>query len=233
MVFLSFNEAITPAEDLGDEEDAGGGPEAENLPLRYTWVIWQQLVASGGKALPYGESTRAIDSFNTVSAFWKTWSRLPQPSELIQNRMAVSGSGADGPRIVDAVMVFRDGVEPAWEDAANADGGHFQFLFKGNTQPGQLDEHWNNLVLGVVGATIEPVDMITGVRLVDKLSAGRSRGEGHLRIEVWFNSCKDQRSMQMLQRNVERCVATRTLQGRVFGAPPRAEVKNHCLTRHQ
>ena len=34
----------------------------------------------------------------------------------------------------------------------------------------QVDEYWNNLVLGMIGATIEPANMITGLRLVDKLS---------------------------------------------------------------
>lgn len=50
----------------------------------------------------------------------------------------------------------------------------------------RLDEHWNNIVLGVVGATIEPAEMVTGVRLVDKLHASGRGGGGFIRIEVWF-----------------------------------------------
>lgn len=231
MVFLSFNPAISHPEentDENDEETVGDGEVVGNLPLRCRWVVWEQLMASGGKTIQYSESTRQIAACETVDAFWKAWGRLPQPSELISNRMV--HNNADGFLIVDALMVFRDGITPQWEDEANADGGHFQFQFKASLSGGQIDEYWNNLVLGVVGATIEPSDMITGVRLVDKLSG--SRGSGHLRMEVWFSNFKDTKAVQLLQRNVERCIATRTLEGRI-GTVPKAEVKNHKLTRHQ
>ena len=34
---------------------------------------------------------------------------------------------------------------------------------KPNIGGGQVDEYWNNLVLGMIGATIEPANMITGL----------------------------------------------------------------------
>merc|ERR1711974_52389 len=100
----------------------------------------------------------------------------------------------------------------------------------GSIGGGPLDEYWNNLVLGVIGATIEPVGMITGVRLVDKLAG--SRGSGNIRIEVWFNELRDTSAVQQLLRSVERCMATRTLEGRL-GTVPKAETKVHKMTRHQ
>lgn len=78
----------------------------------------------------------------------------------------------------DAIMIFRESIRPEWEDKMNTNGGHFQFQLKpsvGGGQArlkrleatrGQVDEYWNNLVLGVIGATIEPANMITGIRLV-------------------------------------------------------------------
>ena len=71
-------------------------------------------------------------------------------------------------------MIFRDNIRPEWEDRMNEKGGHFQFQLKPNVGGGQIDEYWNNLVLGMIGATIEPANMITGVRLVDKLSGPRA-----------------------------------------------------------
>eukprot|EP00928_Gymnodinium_smaydae_P070311 TRINITY_DN54172_c0_g1_i1.p1 TRINITY_DN54172_c0_g1~~TRINITY_DN54172_c0_g1_i1.p1 ORF type:complete len:258 (-),score=66.75 TRINITY_DN54172_c0_g1_i1:64-777(-) len=237
MVFLSFNSAITRPEDIADDDEALDTEDtSEELPLRFKWVIWQQLMSSQGKAVQYHEATRPIAECDSVEGFWRLWARLPQPSELLQNRMeSVVG---DRPLAVDALMIFRDGVRPQWEDKENSEGGHFQFHLKATTSPGQLDEHWNNLVLGVVGATIEPADMITGLRLVDKLSAGSGGGRGaggvgNLRLEVWFNDVRDQQAVHLLQENVERCIGTRTLEGRVYGAPPRAELKNHRMTRHQ
>eukprot|EP00929_Paragymnodinium_shiwhaense_P016398 TRINITY_DN124710_c0_g1_i1.p1 TRINITY_DN124710_c0_g1~~TRINITY_DN124710_c0_g1_i1.p1 ORF type:complete len:236 (-),score=61.65 TRINITY_DN124710_c0_g1_i1:53-760(-) len=235
MVFLSFNASVTPAEEIADEDyddhDSGDPAEEPPLPLRAKWIVWQQLMAMPGKAVAYGDSTRQIACVDTVESFWQTWSRLPQPSQLLQRRMAVKESAdTGGYHYVDAMMLFREGIQPQWEDPANAEGGHFQFHFKATAAPGQVDEHWNNLVLGVIGSTIEPADMITGVRLVDKL---QGRRDGNLRIEVWFSNMRDNKNVSFLQRNVERCVATRTLEGRIAGAPMKAEVKTHTLNWHQ
>ncbi|CAE8610194.1 unnamed protein product [Polarella glacialis] len=232
MVFLSFNTAITPADDIGGElDDADDGEEVPStLRLRHKWVIWKQLMSTGTKAMAYGESTKQIATCETVEEFWRTWDRLPQPSELLTKRMVLNV--ADGFHILDALMVFREGVLPQWEDVANADGGHFQFQLKASLGKGQIDEYWNNLILGIIGGCIDPVDMITGVRLVDKLGAGRSNSTGNIRVEVWFNDIKRHKAVQTLQRNIERCLATKTLEGRI-GLVPKAELKNHKLTRHQ
>eukprot|EP00927_Polykrikos_kofoidii_P057476 TRINITY_DN51616_c0_g1_i1.p1 TRINITY_DN51616_c0_g1~~TRINITY_DN51616_c0_g1_i1.p1 ORF type:complete len:247 (-),score=47.81 TRINITY_DN51616_c0_g1_i1:20-700(-) len=226
MVYLSFNQTVTSIEEIADTEGEPSDSTAQ-LPLQSTWVIWEQLMGTGGKALQYSESTKQIASCDTVESFWDSWSRLPQPSELLNNRMVFPVS--DGFHVVDALMIFREGISPQWEDEANADGGHFQFHIKAASVLGQVDEYWNNLVLGMIGASIEPANLITGVRLVDKIG-GRV---GNFRIEVWFRNFKDQAAVQQLQQNVERCMATRTLEGRIGASPPRAEVKNHNMTRHQ
>merc|ERR1711974_360423 len=66
---------------------------------------------------------------------------------------------------------------------------------------------WNNLVLGMIGATIEPANMITGIRLVDKLSGPRAANV--IRLEIWFTNFDDTGAVQQLRRNVEKCMATR------------------------
>eukprot|EP00406_Dinophysis_acuminata_P007365 CAMPEP_0179236040 /NCGR_PEP_ID=MMETSP0797-20121207/13721_1 /TAXON_ID=47934 /ORGANISM="Dinophysis acuminata, Strain DAEP01" /LENGTH=230 /DNA_ID=CAMNT_0020943281 /DNA_START=69 /DNA_END=761 /DNA_ORIENTATION=+ len=230
MVYLSFNGNVVPAEEV--DQEIGDGDQEDlppSLPLRYRWAVWEQLMAGSDKAVGYSESTRQITAFDTVEDFWKTWERLPQPSELRSSRMILDV--AEGFHIVDGLMVFRDGIRPQWEDEANADGGHLQFRLKASLGGGQLDEYWNNLVLGVIGATIEPVDMITGIRLVDKLIGGKGTG-GSVRIEVWFSQFRNTKAVQLLYRNVRRCMGTRTLEG-CGGVGPVAEVMHHTLTRHQ
>merc|ERR1712083_76845 len=97
-----------------------------------------------------------------------------------------------------------------WEDKMNATGGHFQFQLKPSIGGGQVDEYWNNLVLGMIGATIEPANMI--------------------RLEVWFSNYDDNASVQMLRRNVEKCMATR-LDG-TQGVFPKCETKAHTTGKH-
>ena len=49
------------------------------------------------------------------------------------------------------------------------------------------DDFWQNLVLGMIGETIDPNDDICGARVVDKSTAQRNM----YRLELWFKK-KDQ-----------------------------------------
>jgi len=175
--------------------------------LRYTWTIWEQIMQSNDtKGAQYSDATHRVASFSTVKGFWKYWNHLPQPSELLDGKKFVRET-ADSKNVVDALMVFREGIKPEWEDSTNATGGHFQFQLKPNLGGGVIDEYWNNIVLGMIGGTIEPAEMITGVRLVDKLS--QPARSAAVRIEVWFSNFEDTEKVDALQRNLEKCMATK------------------------
>eukprot|EP00747_Dinoflagellata_sp_TGD_P164096 gnl/TRDRNA2_/TRDRNA2_183554_c0_seq1.p1 gnl/TRDRNA2_/TRDRNA2_183554_c0~~gnl/TRDRNA2_/TRDRNA2_183554_c0_seq1.p1 ORF type:complete len:229 (-),score=54.14 gnl/TRDRNA2_/TRDRNA2_183554_c0_seq1:146-832(-) len=224
MAYLSFNESFNSnlkftTEDSEENEEM----LKKDLPLRYTWAIWEQIMqSSDGKSAQYSDATHKVSSFSTVQEFWKLWNHMPQPSELLEQKRMVREQ-PDGLHVIDAIMIFRDNIRPEWEDKMNAQGGHFQFQLKPNTGGGQVDEYWNNLVLGMIGATIEPANMITGVRLVDKLSGPRAANV--IRLEVWFSNYDDTQAVNALRRNVEKCMATR-LDGST-GTVPKCETKSH------
>jgi len=223
MAYLSFNENFNSnlkftTEDTEESEEM----LKKDLPLRYTWAIWEQIMqSSDGKQSQYSDATHKVSNFSTVQEFWKLWNHMPQPSELLEQKRMVREQ-PDGLHVIDAIMIFRENIRPEWEDKMNANGGHFQFQLKPNVGGGQIDEYWNNLVLGMIGATIEPANMITGVRLVDKLSGPRAANV--IRLEVWFTSYDDS-AVATLRRNVEKCMATR-LDGTI-GQAPRGETKSH------
>jgi len=222
MAYISFNEKVIS--DLKfDIEDGTLEELKKEQPLRYKWTIWEQIMQDA-KASQYSDATHKVSSFSTVLDFWRIWDLLPQPSLLLEQKWVRKHD--DGERIIDALMIFRDGVRPEWEDEKNAKGGHFQYSLKPNIPPGQIDEFWNNLVLGLVGSTIEPANMLMGVRLVDKLSGPRAANS--IRIEVWFTNYEDSRSVNLLKKNVERCMNT-SLDGslRKNNALPSGEQKSH------
>jgi translation initiation factor 4E len=224
MAYLSFNESFNSnlkftTEDAEDTEEM----LKKDLPLRYTWCIWEQIMQSADKSgSQYSDATHKVASFSTVQDFWKMWNHMPQPSELLEQKRMVREQ-PDGLHVIDAIMIFRDGIRPEWEDSMNAAGGHFQFQLKPSVGGGQIDEFWNNLVLGMIGATIEPANMITGIRLVDKLSGPRSANV--IRLEVWFSNYEDTQAVNTLRKNVEKCMATR-LDGQV-GQAPKIDTKSH------
>eukprot|EP00416_Gambierdiscus_australes_P038220 CAMPEP_0171100948 /NCGR_PEP_ID=MMETSP0766_2-20121228/53559_1 /TAXON_ID=439317 /ORGANISM="Gambierdiscus australes, Strain CAWD 149" /LENGTH=232 /DNA_ID=CAMNT_0011560871 /DNA_START=42 /DNA_END=740 /DNA_ORIENTATION=+ len=223
MAYLSFNENFNSnLKFTTDNSEENDEMLKKDLPLRYTWSIWEQIMQSNEKAAAYSDATHKVAAFSTVQAFWKLWNHMPQPSELLEQKRMVREQ-PDGLHVIDAIMIFRENIRPEWEDKMNATGGHFQFQLKPNIGGGQVDEYWNNLVLGMVGATIEPANMITGVRLVDKLSGPRAANV--IRLEVWFTNFDDSAAVQMLRKNVEKCMATH-LDGSQ-GTPPKCETKAH------
>jgi len=229
MAFLSFNPNNESALEYVDGNDVEGEDVLKKeLPLKYTWVIWEQIMQqSDGKAAQYSDATHKVAPFSTVQDFWKLWNHMPQPSELLDQKRMVREQ-PDGLHVIDAIMIFRESVRPEWEDKLNATGGHFQFQLKPSAGGGQIDEYWNNLVLGMIGGTVEPAHMITGLRLVDKLSGPRQANG--IRIEVWFTDYENTTAVNQLKKSVEKCMATR-LDG-VQGSAPKCDVKTHQSTKH-
>jgi hypothetical protein len=62
------------------------------------------------------------------------------------------------------------------------------------------DTYWEELLMAMVGETLDPVSTVTGVRVVDKSAKGKTT----YRVEVWFecNQDKDPRLVNALKDNI-------------------------------
>ena len=69
---------------------------------------------------------------------------------------------------------------------------------------GQIDEYWNNLVLGMIGETFVSSDMITGVRL-----NGKGKGTDWIRVELWYHSEATPTDVNNLKKSMEAILTTR------------------------
>jgi len=81
----------------------------------------------------------------------------------------------------------------------------------------------------MIGAILDPVitlDMVTGVRLVDKMSGKKSLDA--VRIELWFSNFEDTPAVDKLRASVERCLAYRSDGSK--GAVPKMETKTHIVS---
>lgn len=91
----------------------------------------------------YDGTTGIGSPFGTVEQFWATYSHMTRPN-------AIEGS-------VD-VMLFRDGIEPKWEDSANRQGGKWTLKLR----KGLASYLWEELVLALVGEQFDSASDICG-----------------------------------------------------------------------
>jgi len=208
--YLSLNPKVTEPSKLGTEPSQEALEKMKNVDpkLESKWVIWEQHKPKDKKA-EYSDAMKKTVTFATVKEFWACWNHLPQPSVLLDNKKFVRDSNGSQ-SVIDSLMIFREGVAPEWEHPANANGGHFQLALKPQVGSGIIDELWNNIVLGMISGSIQPADMLTGVRLVDKLDAKGNKSA--LRIELWFSDFDEESAsggtgkVYDLRGSFERCM---------------------------
>jgi len=132
--------------------------------------------------------------FSTVEDFWRYFSHIPKPSQVFfdgdcKKRVGGGGTDQDKMRTVEEYSLFKKGIEPEWGDPANVNGG--EWFCRQYVEPDVLDLYWQNLVMGVIGETIEDAcnpdgsagDYINGVRVLDK-----SRGFPMFKLEIWIKT---------------------------------------------
>ena len=246
MISLSFNRKLVSLSEIDKAIPIANGEKVDiskPIPLKHTWALWEQLQQSGtpgqvdpapGASNPaqtasYTDLTAKVVTISDVQTFWRFFANLPQPSQILgESKKIVRQDTENGPtNTLAALMLFKDGIRPEWEDPANNKGGHFQFNLQlertRNTKETMLgsgikegasnsswltqtDEYWNNIVLGLVGGTLDPEDFVTGVRLVDKIKPAPKQGGkpvGHIRVEVWFRDINDKTNVNALRESLE------------------------------
>ncbi|KAH7647612.1 translation initiation factor ifE [Cryptosporidium bovis] len=227
--YLSFNEAIEPKLTLPVACNNVEIPKdlmSKPLPLSHEWVVWEQLNVETRKDIDYSNATKPVAKFSSVQQFWWLWHHIPQPSELLEGKRMVRESSDGTKSIVDAVILFKDGIQPMWEDPMNASGGHIHFrAWQSSVVPGELDTMWNNLVLSIIGGSLNGSSMINGIRLVDKLGGNK----GNIRIEIWFSDFSNQVAHNSLTKEIEVLMSS-LLDGSPCN-PPHLEIKSHSKSK--
>ena len=88
-------------------------------------------------------------------------------------------------RIIKAFGMFKKGIQPQWEDAANKNGS--ELVASKSYSSDVLDVFWENLVMGLIGETIDEGDEICGCRVVNQTRKGKPT----YKIELWLRTAED------------------------------------------
>lgn len=169
---------------MADKTDVtNGAPPSGGLHfLESEWVLWEHR-SPDKNSKSYEDNMEKLVEFATVEDFWNAWNHIPKPSQIFFDGKTKKRFAN---RSVESFSLFKKNIKPEWEDQANRAGA--EWFCRRNFPMQQLDDFWQNLVLGMIGETIDNGDEICGARVVDKCSGGRCM----YRLELWFRKKDNQ-----------------------------------------
>ncbi|XP_077999698.1 eukaryotic translation initiation factor 4E-1A-like [Glandiceps talaboti] len=106
-------------------------------PLQNTWALW---FFKNDKSKTWAANLRLITKFDTVEDFWALYNHIQAASRL--------QSGCD-------YSLFKDGIEPMWEDDRNKNGGRWLVSLSKNQRHSDLDRFWLETILCLVGEAFD------------------------------------------------------------------------------
>ncbi|XP_008046343.1 eukaryotic translation initiation factor 4E type 1B [Carlito syrichta] len=116
---------------------AEGPMEVTLHPLNSRWALW---FFKNDRSRAWRDNLQLVTTFDTVEDFWALYNHIQLPSKL--------SSGCD-------YAVFKDGIQPMWEDSRNKKGGRWLVSFSRQGRYSELDRLWLETLLCLIGESFE------------------------------------------------------------------------------
>uniref|UniRef100_A0A1A9WX13 eIF-4F 25 kDa subunit n=1 Tax=Glossina brevipalpis TaxID=37001 RepID=A0A1A9WX13_9MUSC len=127
-------------------------------PLQNTWTLWY---LENDRSKSWQDMQNEIMSFDTAEDFWSLYNHIKPPSDI---------------KIGSDYSLFKKGIRPMWEDAANKKGGRWVITLN-CTPKTEVDNLWLDVLLCLIGEAFDHSDQICGavVNIRNK----------HNKISIW------------------------------------------------
>lgn len=114
--------------------------ETGELPLETSYTFWEHQPTQRSQTDSYLAGIMEICTCNTVAEFWKCWNNILQPRYLIfkifrdafsrvlsdKVQFNIKNGNFEKTTEVEALSIFKSGIEPKWEDKENIKGFDIQ-----------------------------------------------------------------------------------------------------------
>ncbi|NXG72409.1 IF4E factor, partial [Baryphthengus martii] len=151
---------------------------AESLgkhPLQNRWALW---FFKNDKSKMWQANLRLVTKFSTVEDFWALYSHIQLASKLT--------SGCD-------YSLFKDGIEPMWEDNQNKRGGRWLITLAKQQRHTELDRFWLETLLCLIGEMFDEYsDEVCGAVINI-----RAKGD---KIAIWTREAENQEGVTHIGR---------------------------------
>lgn len=135
-------------------------------------------------------NTTNIITISTIEDFWGTYNNIPRLIELGKVNFAF----------------FHDGIRPVWEDDINRKGGKWIWEYSREMRA-ELDKHWLNLLLFLIGETLQPSSIPDG-EIFGCTVHTRPAGD---RMTIWTRGTNPQIQKELGQALLEKMKMTGSL----------------------
>jgi len=115
-------------------------------PLQNRWTMWYDNPGKKATQQSWAENLKPILTFDTVEDFWRLFNNVVPASKL------TSGSN---------YHLFKENIEPKWEDPANEQGGKWIINLPTKSR-NQLDKLWLWTLLACVGENLTDENEVCG-----------------------------------------------------------------------
>ncbi|KAI3984695.1 hypothetical protein MKX01_039312 [Papaver californicum] len=148
---------------------------AEKKPNRLDrkWTLWCDNQSKPKQGAAWGSSLRKVFTFDSVEDFWCLYDQIIKPSKLVGH--------AD-------FHLFRDGVEPKWEDPECASGGKWSVSCK----RASLDSIWLETLMALIGEQFDEGDEICGA-----VASVRTRQD---KVALWTRTASNEATQMSIGR---------------------------------
>ncbi|XP_050999237.1 eukaryotic translation initiation factor 4E type 1B [Acomys russatus] len=177
-------------------------------PLQYRWVLW---FFKNDRSRAWQDNLQLVTKFNTVEDFWATYSHVKLASKL--------SSGCD-------YAVFKEGIQPMWEDNRNKRGGRWLLSLAKQQRYTELDRLWLETLLCLLGDSFEK----HGTEVCGAVVNIRSKGD---KIAVWTSEAENQEGVLHIGHVYKECLglSTKTIIG--YQAHADTAAKSNSLAKNK
>ncbi|KAI9336220.1 translation initiation factor eIF 4e-like domain-containing protein [Zopfochytrium polystomum] len=139
--------------------------------LHRRWTLWFDAQVKKATQANWHDNLKKVVTISTVEDFWGVYNNIIKASQI------AFGSN---------YHLFKEGVQPMWEDPANANGGKWVAQIQ-KAQKRDLDQLWLNTMLACIGEMFEDSSEVCGAvvsvrRHADRLSLWTASYKSETRV---------------------------------------------------
>ncbi|XP_036167774.1 eukaryotic translation initiation factor 4E type 1B [Myotis myotis] len=169
------------------------GPGEAKLELHLLQNRWALWFFKNDRSRSWQDNLQLVTTFDTAEDFWAIYSHIQLASKL--------SSGCD-------YALFKDGIEPMWEDARNKRGGRWLVSLAKQQRHTELDRLWLETLLCLIGESFEEYSQEVCGAVINI----RTKGD---KIAVWTREAENQMGVLYIGRVYKECLglSTKTIIG--------------------